>query len=48
VPTIVSFPLGVPIWLEPPHLVYMLLFVVAIVLALPKFFKSGLHFRNCL
>jgi membrane-bound metal-dependent hydrolase YbcI (DUF457 family) len=47
-PTILSFPLGVPLWLEPPHLACMLLFVAAIIIALPKLFKSGLHFRNCL
>lgn len=54
-PTIRSYPLGVPIWLEPPHLAYMLLFVAAIIIALPelfkrvfKFFKGGFHFRNCL
>jgi membrane-bound metal-dependent hydrolase YbcI (DUF457 family) len=47
-PTIVSFPLGVPVWLEPPHLIYMLIFVVAITLALPKLFKNLLHFKNCL
>jgi membrane-bound metal-dependent hydrolase YbcI (DUF457 family) len=40
-PTIASFPLGVPVWLEPPHLIYMLIFVVAIILALPKLFKNA-------
>lgn len=48
VPTILSFPLGVPVWLEPPHLVYMFLFAIAIIMALFRLFKSSFHFKNCL
>ncbi len=40
-PTILNFPLGVPLWLEPPHLVYMLLFAAAIIITLFKLFKTG-------
>lgn len=39
-PTILSFPLGVPVWLEPPHLAYMVLFAAAIIIALPKLFRA--------
>lgn len=48
VPTILSFPLGVPVWLEPPHLFYMVLFAIAIIIALFRLFKTGFHFKNCL
>jgi membrane-bound metal-dependent hydrolase YbcI (DUF457 family) len=33
-PTILSFPMGVPIWLLPPHMVYSVMFLVAIVIGL--------------
>jgi membrane-bound metal-dependent hydrolase YbcI (DUF457 family) len=39
-PTILSFPLGVPIWLEPPHLVFMLLFAAALLATLFRLFKN--------
>jgi hypothetical protein len=39
-PTILSFPLGVPVWLEPSHLAYMVLFAAAIIIALPKLFRT--------
>ena len=45
-PTIVSYPLGVPAWLEPPHLIYMTIFTIAVVLAVPKSLKYLLHFKN--
>jgi hypothetical protein len=33
-PTILSFPTGVPFWLVPPHIVYSVIFLVAIAVAL--------------
>jgi len=44
-PTILSFPLGVPAWLEPPHLAYMVLFAAAIIIALPKLFRTVFNSR---
>jgi membrane-bound metal-dependent hydrolase YbcI (DUF457 family) len=38
-PTILSFPLGVPVWLEPPHLAFMLLLAAAVIVTLVKLFK---------
>lgn len=32
-PTILSFPLSVPVWLIPPHLIYTFMFLVAVILA---------------
>jgi membrane-bound metal-dependent hydrolase YbcI (DUF457 family) len=40
-PSILSIPLSVPIWLEPPHLVYMLLFAAAIIVTLVKLLNNG-------
>jgi membrane-bound metal-dependent hydrolase YbcI (DUF457 family) len=47
-PTVLKFPLFVPVWLMPPHLFYLLLFSVSIVIALPRLFKSVFHVKNCL
>jgi len=35
-PTLASFPLGVPLWLVPPHIFYTLIFSIAIILAVPS------------
>jgi membrane-bound metal-dependent hydrolase YbcI (DUF457 family) len=40
-PTILSFPMNVPVWLVPPHVVYSVIFLVAIVLALFGILKPG-------
>jgi membrane-bound metal-dependent hydrolase YbcI (DUF457 family) len=40
-PSILGFPLGVPTWLEPPHVALMILFATAIIITLARFFKSG-------
>lgn len=34
-PTLASFPLGVPFWLVPPHIFYTVIFSIAIILAVP-------------
>jgi hypothetical protein len=34
-PTLASFPLGVPLWLVPPHIFYTVVFSIAIILAVP-------------
>jgi hypothetical protein len=39
-PTLASFPLGVPLWLVPPHIFYTVIFSIAIILAVPKVFKA--------
>jgi len=39
-PTFLSFPLKVPIWLIPPHLAYMLIFSASIILGLYKIIKN--------
>ena len=42
-PTFLSFPLNVPVWLIPPHLVYMFIFSVSIIISarnLPKILKK--------
>ena len=44
-PTILSFPLGVPVWLEPPHLIFMLLFAAALMVALLRLFKNAFRPR---
>jgi hypothetical protein len=47
-PTLASFPLGVPLWLVPPHIFYTIIFSIAIILAVPKLVKAAhaLHDRQ--
>jgi hypothetical protein len=47
-PTLASFPLGVPLWLVPPHIFYTIIFSIAIILAVPKLVKAShaLHDRQ--
>ena len=40
-PTLASFPLGVPLWLVPPHIFYTIIFSIAIILAVPRAFKAS-------
>ncbi|MGA9388283.1 MAG: metal-dependent hydrolase [Candidatus Bathyarchaeia archaeon] len=44
-PTVVSFPLVVPLLLEPPHFVYMFLFFAAAIIALYALFKGGFRLK---
>lgn len=37
-PAFLRFPLGVPVWLEPPHLIYMFFFIVAMTITLFELF----------
>jgi hypothetical protein len=39
-PTLASFPLGVPLWLVPPHIFYTIIFSAAIILAVSAFLKE--------
>jgi hypothetical protein len=45
-PTLASFPLGVPLWLVPPHIFYTVVFSIAIILAVPRVFKTFQHIRT--
>lgn len=47
-PIIPRFPLGLPVWLIPSSLVYLFLFLIAILIALCEFYRSGFHFMNFL
>jgi membrane-bound metal-dependent hydrolase YbcI (DUF457 family) len=47
-PTIVRFPLGVPLWLEPLHLAYTFLFTAAILITSFKILQERVPARNCL
>jgi hypothetical protein len=40
-PAILGIPLAVPPWLEPPHIVYMLIFLAATIITLLRLFKTG-------
>jgi membrane-bound metal-dependent hydrolase YbcI (DUF457 family) len=40
-PAMLSFPMDVPVWLVPPHVVYSVIFLDAIVLALFRILKPG-------
>jgi membrane-bound metal-dependent hydrolase YbcI (DUF457 family) len=40
-PAILGIPLAVPPWLEPPHIVYMFLFLAATIITLLRLFKNG-------
>jgi len=40
-PTLMSFPLGVPLLLFPPHIFYTIIFSIAIILAVPKLVKPA-------
>ena len=42
-PTFMNYPLNVPIWLMPPHLFYVFLFLASILLYLFKSSKSVIH-----
>jgi len=44
-PAILSIPLVVPLWLEPPHLVFMILFAAAIAVTLFGLFKRMFKLR---
>ena len=39
-PTFLSFPLGVPTWLIPPHLVYLFIFSTSIIIVILKILKG--------
>lgn len=39
-PTLLSFPLEVPLWLVPPHVFYTVIFSIAIILAVPKVLRA--------
>jgi len=39
-PAILSIPLAVPVWLEPPHLVFMILFAAALAVTLFRLFQK--------
>jgi len=45
-PTLASFPLGVPLWLVPPHIFYTVIFSIAIILAVPRVFKTFQRIRT--
>lgn len=47
-PTILSYPLNVPVSLILPHLVYMLLFLAAIIIAIVRLLGKSFHVRTCL
>lgn len=38
-PAFLRFPLSVPVWLEPPHLIYMFFFIVAMTVTLFELFQ---------
>jgi membrane-bound metal-dependent hydrolase YbcI (DUF457 family) len=40
-PILVSFPLGVPLWLMPPHVIFILVFAASIVIVLSKKVKDS-------
>ena len=43
-PPFLSIPLGVPLWLTPPHIVYIALFLTAIIIELPQIPKF--HYKR--
>ena len=45
-PTLASFPLGVPLWLVPPHIFYTVIFSIAMILAVPRVFKTFQRIRT--
>jgi hypothetical protein len=45
-PTLASYPLSVPLALVPPHIFYTVVFSIAIVLAVPRVFKTFQHIRT--
>jgi hypothetical protein len=45
-PTLASFPLGVPLWLVPPHIFYTVVFSIAIILAVPRVFETFQRIRT--
>ena len=39
-PTLLSFPLDVPLWLVPPHVFYTVIFSIAIILVVPRVLRA--------